>query len=46
VLIAKDLFSEENGYVTACVSEDGAGRSGLLQINTSRRLVECQEGEV
>lgn len=44
VLIARDLFSEENGYVTRWVSEDGACHSGLIQINTSRRTVESQEG--
>jgi len=42
-LIAKELFSEDNGYVSRCVSDDGE-HSGLLQINTCRRTVESQEG--
>lgn len=42
-LIAKEIFSEENGYVSRCVSDDGE-HSGLIQINTCRRTVESQEG--
>ena len=43
VLIAQELFSEENGYVRQCLSHDGE-HSGILQINSCRRTIESQEG--
>ncbi len=43
-LIAAEIFSEDNGFVTRCVRNDGE-HSGLLQINTCRRTVESQEGK-
>ena len=43
VLMAKEVFSEANGYTCRCLSDDGE-HSGLLQVNSSRRTVESQEG--
>ena len=43
-LIAAEIFSEDNGFVTKCVNDHNE-HSGLLQINTCRRTVESQEGK-